>query len=123
MHLGKRKRSESIGEEDGSNSCRAFQKPLDLLLAMAAFLESLNSISRDDAGFGDVDIQDQFKSVIRGTDSQAPDILRNWLLCINSVVEIEAFSVPHWTKQAQWDWIRPILPIWEGQKLDASMVR
>ena len=122
-HLGKRKRCEGGDEEASPILNSAFQELLDLFLAVVAFLESLNALSGNDTGHRDVDVQEQFKSVVQGGESQAPDILCNWLLCINHIAQSRAVSTPHRTKSVSWNWIQPILPIWESQKSDASTVR
>ncbi|KAL9074531.1 MAG: hypothetical protein Q9157_004367 [Trypethelium eluteriae] len=119
-HLGKRKRTESIDGDTGPVLQSAVQKPVEVFLAIVGFLESFNVLFQDDSSNGAPPVHEQIKSVVRGIDFQASDLLRNWLQCVNAVVQNAAISLPIWREDAQWHWIRPILPIWECQKSNAS---
>ncbi|KAL9085731.1 MAG: hypothetical protein Q9165_007480 [Trypethelium subeluteriae] len=118
--LGKRKRTESVDGDTRSGLRSAVQKPVELFLATVGFLESFNVLFQDETVNGAPPVHEQIKSVARGIDFQAPDLLGNWLLCVKATVRNAAISVPIWREGTQWHWIRPILPIWESQKLDAS---
>ena len=122
IHLGKRKRPSDSDGESGHFVDSAFQRPLDLFLALVAFLESFNTLFQHHGHHGEVNAQEQIKSIARGVDSQAPSILRNWLLCINHIFQNTTVSPPKWIMRSQWNWIQSILPIWESQRHEASIV-
>ncbi|KAI9694692.1 MAG: hypothetical protein M1822_000308 [Bathelium mastoideum] len=117
--LGKRKRSESLDRDTSFNLDSDIQKRLNSFLAVVAFLDSLHVLLKDASDHGHQDAVEQFKAVARNAGSYAPNILSYWLRCINHIILNASVSRPTWIRSTQWDWLQPILPIWESQKLDA----